>query len=360
MLNRIYIAIGEEANRGTKEVSTVGFIPVESAVVPAFAAEDSKVQQFRGEDSVKGETLMRRYGKSWGASPVIPFYSESGGAKGLMLAILHHHFGYGSTANVGASTAYQHIFSPADEMFSAGNLGSKALTVNTNLSEGSTMKNWPYVGGRIKTLTLTQEMTGQLTITPEFLGQFRDAVTAEIGSPVFAAENLRFDIHNLKVYTGTISPTGTAPDYTDFDIASAIHIKPDVVSFTSDNGMTDNKRASGLEYADKSRMGRFIGSMELSFDWDTTEFNTVDEYNAYVAGIAEREFILVWDTGVEAASGANHKFIIHIPRAVLIGEPPEYQLDVDAMISLKYEILHDSTTHKYPYCMYLQNSATSF
>ena len=40
--NKLYLALGEEASRGTKEASTVGFIPVLSPSIPKMEYDDKE------------------------------------------------------------------------------------------------------------------------------------------------------------------------------------------------------------------------------------------------------------------------------------------------------------------------------
>mgnify|MGYP006388421821 CR=1 FL=1 len=50
--NKLYLAVGEEANRGTKEATTVGFIPLAEAPKFKFEPDDKRRKEFRGEDSL--------------------------------------------------------------------------------------------------------------------------------------------------------------------------------------------------------------------------------------------------------------------------------------------------------------------
>ncbi|MCK4738908.1 MAG: hypothetical protein KAT46_03070, partial [Deltaproteobacteria bacterium] len=172
--------------------------------------------------------------------------------------------------------------------------------------------------------------------------------------------NLRCDYNNLKVYTGTIIRSGTAPDYTDFDLSSATQIKPDKISVKIENGMEDVLRLSGLDYPDKTRMGQFKVSVELSIDWEdpASGFSSVDEFNAWLSGVSETNLILEWDTGTEADTGYNHKLVLDLPRVVRKSGEPEYDLEKDPMITLSYDGLYSETT-EYMIGALLQNTATA-
>ncbi|HHL40894.1 MAG TPA: hypothetical protein ENJ37_10345 [Deltaproteobacteria bacterium] len=358
--NRLYLAVGEEAARGVKESTTVGFIPVLTPPIPDMEFEERRREEYRGEAAALGERAVSRMSRKWSGSIETPFFTEAGSTKGMVGTILKHFFGKASSGQNGTTGQYHHMFYPVHNPFDASNLGAKALTLNVNINEGTAMKNWPFVGGRVSALTFEQEVGAPLKLTAELFGQYRDTVTAEIGSPVFAAENLRCDYNNLKVYTGTITRGGTAPDYTDFSMASATRLKPDKVTVKVENGMEDALRLSGLDYPDRTRLGRFKVSLELTIDWEdpASGFSSADEFNNWVASTGETNFLLDWDTGTQAGTGHNHHLYIDVPRVVRTGGKPDYNLDKDPMITLSYEGLYNETT-KYLVGVLLKNTAAA-
>jgi len=359
--NRIYLALGEEAARGTKESATVGFIPLLSPGIPKTEFDEARRREFRGEDAVKGDTASTRMSQKWTTSLEMPFFTEAGTASGMVGTLLKHFFGASTSAENASTGQYHHMAYPAVDPFESSKLDTKALTLNLNINEGAVMKNWPFVGGRVSALNFDQEAGSHLKLTAELFGQKRDDATAEIGSPVFAAENLRCDFNNLSVYTGTIARTGTAPDFTDFGFSGATLIKPDKISVKIENGMEDAMRLSGIDYPDKTRMGLFKVSLEMTIDWEdpSSGFSSIDDFNAWMAGASETNFCLYWDSGTQAGTGDNHGLYLDIPRASRLGGEPEYDLDKDPMITLKYEGLYDSTTTNYIVGLLLKNTATA-
>lgn len=344
--NRIYLAVGEEAQRGVKESSAAGFIPLLNPGIPKIEFDNKKRNEFRGEDSVKGDTAVLRMGQRWGASLEIPFFTEAGSVKGMVGTMLKHFFGRAASAQNGLTGQYGHMAYPVADPFDVANLGTKALTLNLNINEGADMANWPFVGGRVKSLAFEQEAGSPLKVSAELFGQKRDTAAAEIGSPVYAAENLRCDYTNLKVYTGAVTRTGTAPGYTDFGVGGATLIKPDKVSVKLDNGMEDALRLSGLDHPDKTRMGQFKATIEITIDWEdpASGFSSVAEFNSWAAGAGTTNFLLHWDTGTQAGTGGNHGLYIDLPLAERMGGEPEYKLEKDPMITLKYEALYSPVT----------------
>ena len=359
--NKIYMALGEESTRGTGEVTTVGFIPLLGPSIPTLEFDDKKRKEFRGEDTVKGDTTVIRMAQKWGASLEMPFFTEAGTTAGMVGTLLKHFFGTETATQRGATTAYSHMLYPVVDPFATANLGTKALTVNLNINEGASMKNWPFLGGRVTALTFDQEPGQHLKVTAEMVGQKRDTITSELGSATFAAENLRCDYNNLKVYTGTITRSGTGPDYTEFAFGSATQLKPDKISVKVENGMEDILRLGGVDYPDKTRMGIYKVTVELTIDWEdpSSGFSSNDEFASWISSSSSTNFCLEWDTGTEAGTSFNHKMVLDIPVAQRMGGEPEYDLEKDPMITLKYEGLYDSSTTKYVIGCFLQNTATA-
>ena len=359
--NKIYCAIGEEATRGTGEVTTVGFIPLLNSGIPKMEFDDKRRKEFRGEDTVKGDTTAIRMSKKWGGSLEIPFFTEAGTTKGIIGTLIKHFFGKATSAQNGVTGQYLHMIYPVADPFLAANLGTKGLTLSLNINEGATMKNWPFVGGRVKSLSFDQEAGNHLKFSVELFGQDKAATTAELGSATFPAENLRADFNNLKVYTGTITRTGTGPDFTNFTFGSATQLKPDKISVKIENGMEDILRLGGLDYPDKTRMGQFKVSVEMTIDWEdpASGFSSIDDFNAWLAASSSTNFCLYWDTGTQAGTGDNHGLYIDLPIMERKGGEPDYSLEKDPMINLKYEGLYDATTAKYIAGILLKNTAVS-
>ncbi len=366
--NRLYLAVGEETTRGTKQAATVGFLPLDTAAIPKIEFSDIKRKEFRGEDSIKGDRLVIRQEQKWAGAFDFPFFTEAGSVKGMMGTLLKHFFGHVISTQNGATGQYAHIMYPiADPFDPTIGLGMKALTMNFNLNQGTLMKNWPFVGGRVKSLTFDQQTGHSLKLKADMFGQFRDTVTAEIGSPVFAAENLRCDYNELKVYTGTITRIGTTPDYTDMPnytdmtFGSAVQLKPDKITVKIENGMADNLILGGANYPLKTRMGLYKVTLELTIDWEdpASGFSSVQDLNAWAAASSQTNFALFWDTGTQAGTGGNHSLIIDIPVAQRIGGEPNYGLDKDPLITLKYEGLYDPATMNYIIGLLLKNTATA-
>lgn len=118
--NKIYLALGEEAARGTRQSATVGFIPLLNANIPKSEFDDKNRKEFRGDDTVKGDIAVRRMSQKWSGLIEMPFFTEAGGSwKGAMGCLFEHFFGKVTSSQNGATGQYAHIMYPVPDPFGA-------------------------------------------------------------------------------------------------------------------------------------------------------------------------------------------------------------------------------------------------
>ncbi len=359
--SRFYLAIGEESVRGVAETTSSGFVPLLSAKLPSVEFDESVVDEFRGEATLLGPTMWLRKSRRWQATLELPFYTEAGIEPRMVGTLIKHLFGRATSTQLGTTTAYVHMLYPSARMYEegSGELEGRALTLNYNLNEGDVLRNYPYVGGRVVSIGFEQTPGEPLKLTAELTGQFRDTPVDALASPVFPSEALRCDYTTLTIHTGAVTRTGTAPDFTDISAdATATRIRPDRLSIKIDSGKEDVLRLSGLDYPDRTRLGRFSVEVEIVLDWEDpqTGFSSVAEFNNWLAATSTTNLLCVWDTGTEAGTGYNHKLLIDIPRLVRLGGEPEYEHEKEPTITLKYRALYDDTTGYIAGCL-LQNTA---
>ncbi len=360
MESKAFLAVGEEAVRGVKESTTVGHIPLTSFQLPKPDFMARKRGEFRGEAALLGHTTELRMGQKWeGLSLEMPAFSEAGTVEGMFGTVLKHFFGRSVSVQNGATGQYYHMMYPVEDMFGAGNLDTKALTFNMNVMEGNVLRNYPYVGGRVKKLTFKQETGSPLLITAECMGQKLDAVTVGLADPVFASEDRRFDYDNLTIRTGAVTRTGTAPDFTDLMSAGTI-IKPESITVELERGMEDKLRLDGAGVPTRTHIGVLTGKITMVLDWEdpASGFSSVDELAAWIAATSSINLLLTWDSGTQVGTGDNHSLILDLPACNRLGGMPELSLDKDPMITLEYD-LHYSETTKYAVGGLLKNWAWS-
>ena len=357
-----FLAVGEEATRGTKEITTTGAVPLTSFELPAPNYGAKKREEFRGEDTALGYTTELRMSESWsGLSIETPFFTEAGGAKGIIGTLLKHFFGKVSSSQNGVTGQYRHMLYAVADPFSTANLGAKALTLNMNAMHGGTLKNHPYTGGRVSKLSLKQEVGGHLMLTAECMGQKLATPEAGLSVPTFAAENLRCDYNNLTIANGaTVTRTGTAPNYTALTSTGA-QVKPDSVSIELERGMSDKQLLDGTTSPGKSSVGILTGklSMVIDFEDPASGFSSVDEFTAWLAATSSTNFLLTWDTGTQAGTGDNHALILDLPICNRLGGMPKIIRDGDPKITLEYDFHDDGTTTLYAAGLLLRNTASA-
>jgi hypothetical protein len=291
----------------------------------------------------------------------MPFFTEAGTVPGIVGTMLKHFFGKVTSAQNASLGQYLHMLYPVSDPFATANLGTKALTLNHNLSEGATTKNHAFEGGRVSSLAFEQEAGTSLRVGFEMFGQKKVASGTAIASPAFAAENLRCDYVNFTLYTGTIIRTGTGPNFTDFTFGSATTIKPDTCSIKLENAMEDVLRLGGVDYPDKTRLGKYKVSLEFTIDLEdpASGFSSFDDFNLWLASASSTNFFANWDTGTQAGSGDNHSLGIDMPVMQRMGGNIDFNLETDPMVTLKYEGLYDAATAKYVVGMLLKNTASA-
>ncbi len=343
-----YIAYGEQATLEAAETSTVGFLPVKSFQGVGFEPDDQEIEEFRGDERVLGVTNVTRYGVKWGLSPEMPFFVESGSDKNLP-AKLFKHLGGGSANSQNAVTGqYYNTIWPVSDPCDAANLGTKALTFNSNLSHGDTVRNHPHVGGITKSIALVQEQNAELVFTVEHEGAFIDVNEAELGSPVFPAENLRLKYNHLLCYSGTITTVGSAPTFTGFTFGSADQFKPKSLNLTLTVEKTLEVQFEGKNYPTDIQAGEHMAELEFTIDFrdPASGFDSIDEFTAWLASVSTTQsFCFYWDTGVVAGGGAGNNYGMYIYLPEMYRQAPDFEWDPKTapIITLKYKGKYNST-----------------
>ena len=357
-----YLAFGEQTDLDTAEKTTVGFMPVKSFVGIGAEFEDTEVVEFRGDESVLGVTNVIRYGQKWNLSPEMPFFVESGGGEKNIPAMLFKHLaGHGVNAQNASTGQFNNTVSPVSNPRATGNLGTKALTLNSNLSHGDTVRNHPHVGGLVKSIKLTQAFQDELKITVEHPGAFVEANEAEVGSPTYPAENLRLKYNHLKAYSGGITPVGAAPDYTDFTLVSGNQFKPQSLDITLSCERDLVGEMCGKDYPTNITDGEHMVTIEFAIDYKNpaSGFNSLDEFTAWLAGVDDTaEFCFHWDTGVVAGTGDNYSQFLYLPE--MYRQKPDIDWDPKKtpIITLKYKGKYNATS-KALWIALTKNTATA-
>jgi len=357
-----FIAVGEEGNRGAKEVVTVGFIAVNSLEMPEADYMLKEPTEFRGEDTALGDiTPAIRMGEKWeGLSLEMPAFTESGVVSGMIGTIFKHFFGKATSVQNAATGQYAHMIYAVNDPFNTANLGAKALTFSLNAMHETTLKNHPYIGGRVSKLSFKQELGEHLIITAEAMGQKLLDPETGLVSPSYPAENLRLDYNNMAIRTGgTVTRTGVAPDYTNITSTGDL-IKADSIEIDVERGMEDKLVSDGTTSPNKTTVGKLKGTLSMTIDFrdPSSGFSSVDEFTVWLAGSGEIDILGTWNSGTQAGTGDNHALILDMPRCERLGGMPEISREEQSTITLKYKFLVSPTT-LYAFGLLLKNTAAA-
>jgi hypothetical protein len=359
---KAYLAIGEEAARGTGEVTTVGFIPLTEFDLPIPDFMTKKRGEVRGEASRLGHTLERRMGQKVEGSFTFPVFSEAGTTKGIIGTIFKHFMGKVTSAQNASTGQYCHTMYPVTDPFATANLGTKALTLSYNIiADSGVIKNYPIIGVRISKLKFSQKPGEDLLCTVSWFAQKLGTITAGLSTPTYAAENLRMLYSMCAMYTGGVTRTGTPPNYTNIVQNSGTRIPADEITLELDNKTKDKQVLDGATSPTKTNVGVMEGSLTIKADFEdpAAGFSTVDDFNSWLAGVTAINGLLTWDTGVQAGTGLNHQLIIDLPICNRKGGSPKIKRDADPDIELKYDLHYDATTTLYMAGILLMNTSAT-
>ena len=357
-----YIAWGEQTDLKTKEVSTIGFVPIKTFIGVGAEFNDAEVDEFIGAERVLGPDTVIRYGQKWSQTPEMPFFIESASAKNLPAIIIKHLGGKGVNAENASTGQFYNTIYPVSDPCATANLGPKALTFSSNLSHGDAVRNHPHVGGIVMAITLDQQKEADLIFSPELAGAFIAVDEAEIGSPSKPAENLRLKYNHLKAYSGTITTVGTAPEFTGFTFGSADQFKPkDLnIKFIEDGKVLDYQ-FEGDDFPTDIINGDHNVEMEFSVDLNdpASGFNSIDEFTAWLASVdGVQSFCFYWDTGVVAGTGNNYGMYVYLPEMRRMGPEITWDVKKAPVIKLKYKGKYNVTA-KAQWVIVIENTATA-
>ena len=199
-----------------------------------------------------------------------------------------------SSVQEGATTAYKHTYTPADEL--------KTFTLWL-LRGGNQQVKVPY--GTVLSLELVQGLDDVLRSTVRIAGQ-KDQMTTDFGSS---------DYSQLDPFHNTMLGVSIAGATT----GQAAQAHNTVI--TIDNGIDlDDGRTHGSRYYNAVIPGKrnVSGSNDIWFDDDI-------EYERFWGAAATSSpldvgtpvpLIFTWDTGIEAGTGYNYQLVVTIPAAI--------------------------------------------
>ena len=339
-----YLAIYEEDVRGTPPASPdYLFLPVHGNLQPRFEPTDEPRKEYRGIDTALGDFDVVRRMVQW--SHTLEFYDRPIKAVGLLLK---HALGYAGARAVVDTTARRGILYPHRMPFGDGPLGSKAIALVANTSEGGVTKAQTFGGGRITGATLSFEESGDVKWSLEIKGSWvgtPDQVALTPSMPAITP----FNAADVLCFIGAgAARTGTAPNYTNIAQGSMQQFGPDSVTITVTNGLDDKFVRDGAPGPNKThRSEQFNVEVACPIDYEdpSSGFSSADEFKRLFAGVATQSLMFVMQHPDTAGStDEKYRRVIDIPRVQLGADPPERSVDgLTPTVTFNYTRLLDAT-----------------
>lgn len=324
-----YMALVEEAARGTDPASGYFFTPVMDALQPTVNYDDQPRVEFRGDDTGQGNSTLVRRGGQWTYSFKFAYYP------GVEIGTLLKHFaGFAGTRSVLDTSAYEGIVYSLTDIYDTGNLGTKAIGLVMNSDEGGTTKAQYYGGGRITALTIDFQnvddviISGTIQGPAEYIGDADQTATAGATFPVAAP----FSTDDCLFYVGPgISRTGTAPNFTAIAKGSMATFKPDNLTLTMTNGINDKVVMDGVLGPNKTfREAQWNIEVSAAIDYEdpASGFSSADQFKLQFSGPQTSSLLIIMDSGeVAGDTTETYKSIIDFANASINLDTPARQSD---------------------------------
>lgn len=359
-----FIALVEEATRGTDPGSGYLYLPVTSNLLPTFNPTDEARQEFRGADSALGAaeaSIVRRESQT-------TYTLECAYYPGAETGLLFKHLLGKSVTRVAEDTsAFKGVLYPLANPYGAGReLTTKAIGIYSVFDvEGTSTKRY-YGGLRIVSCTITGEGTDDVKLSFEMKapGEFIGADEANDLTPTFPVAD-PFVVSDILCYAGTgASRTGTAPDFTDVGPGTMDQFCPDSLNLQITNGLDDKNVICGVQGPSKtSRTAQFNGNITFPIDLadPSSGFSSYDEYFAMFGGPSTQSLMFVFDNGDLAGSAtATYETIFDFDANLRQHETPQYSpTGEEPTVALAYMTLESATTEK-PVIMQTIDKASAY
>lgn len=342
-----FLAIYEEDVRGTAPVSPdYLYLPVTGNLQPKFEPTDEPRKEFRGVDTALGDSSVVRRMVQW--THTLEFFDRPIKAVGVLLK---HALGFAGTRSTVDTTARRGIIYPHRMPFGDGPLGSKAIALVANTSEGGVTKAQVFGGGRITAATLSFEESGDVKWSLEIKGSWvgtPDQTALTPSMPSIAP----FNAADVLCYIGSgASRTGTAPDFTNLAPGTMQQFGPDSVTISITNGLDDKFVRDGAPGPNKThRSEQFNVEVACPIDYEdpASGFSSADEFKRLFSGVATQSLMFVLQHPDTAGStDEKYKRVIDIPRLQLSADPPERSVDgLTPTVTFNYTRLLDETIKK--------------
>lgn len=350
---RQYLAIVEEAARGTDPGSGYLFLPIKGKLQPSFAPTDEARKEFRGNDSALGDLTVYRKESQWTFDLECAWYPGDP-AIGLLFK---HLLGYADTRSTVDTSAKRGILYPVPNGYAAGG-GQEDMGIGIipNTDEAGTTYSQYFGGGRVTKCVIKFEGTNDVSLvfTLQGPGEYIGAVdqTELDATPSFSTPSSPLVSSDLLCYVGgSPTRTGTPPDYTNIVPNTAAPWRPDSVEITITNGLNDKVVMNGVMGPSwTTRESQFMVEVSAPTDYDdpASGFSSADEFKALFTGVRTNNLLFVCnsDTDAGATPGlAPYGAVIDLPSVMVSAETPERNTDGKTpSVAFKFKSLYNATT----------------
>lgn len=358
-----YLAIVEEATRGTDPGSGYMFLPVMSNIQPVVTYDDQPRKEFRGADTALGDSSVVRRSGQWTMTIECAYYP--GKETGLFFK---HCLGKAGSRSVVDTSAYEGVLYPLATLFGAGaELGTRAIGIIPNTDEGGTTKSQYYGGGRVKSIAIKGEGTDDVKLAieiqgpAEYIGDADQTAIAGVSFPAAAP----FTTDDCLFYIGAgISRTGTAPNFTALGEGTMDQFVPDSFTITINNGLNDKQVMDGIQGPNKTfREAQVSIAAEMPIDYEdpSSGFSSADQFKLTFAGPQTTSVLLKMDNGELAGAATSHyETIIDLANLLVKPATPERSSEgLQPKVNFSFQSLYSATT-EYPIGVFTVDKATAY
>ncbi len=358
-----FLALVEEAARGTNPGAGFKFLPLRSGLQPKFQPKDEPRKEFRGQDTALGDASVRRLSSAWNNTLELNAYP--GAERGLLLK---HALGFAGVRAVLDTSAYKGILYPIAMPYGLGaGLGDTAVGLIANTDEEGTTKSQYWGGGRIRSWSRSIKADEDVVDSFElggpgpYVGAVDQAETAGAAFPAATP----FLYSDAKFYIGAgISRTGVAPNFTDVGAGTMVQFQPDEFNMKVSLGLEDKTVLNGVQGPSKTHRNA-QASIECDFTIDYRDpasgFSSADEFKATFSGPRTNSLLVVLESS-ELAGAATAKYteIMDFPLMLLSSDGPERDNEgKTAPVKLSWKALLNSTVG-YPFALITIDKASAY
>ena len=324
-----YLAIVEEATRGTDPGSGYKFLPIKSGLVPKFEPKDEPRAEFRG--TVLGKNNTRRISSA--VSHSLEAYFYPGDELGLFF---QHLLGGMVTRATLDTSAYKGLLYPVLMPYGDGApLTTKAIGAVPNTNEEGTTKSQYFGGERVRSATISIKPDDDVSVSVELgapgahVGAVDQTAIGSVSLPWVEP----FTYAHAKFYIDASGPsrTGSAPEFSDIDPSGMTQFFPDEFNISITNGLGDKDVLDVIASVNGTvREGEPVVECDFSIDYrdPSTGFSPAAQFKSLYSDAQAVAIVVVLEhTELAGAATEKYKVVIDLPLLQVSAEPAERDVE---------------------------------